>query len=202
MPVPGVAGPVSRAAVPTRAVDDPSPKGMLMPSTERLPPGPVRGSSPMRGVILVAVAVVLGFFVLRAIEDTGGGPTAGEVAAEDTAPGTTGRPAPETTAPPTTRPPGQVVVLVANASGVSGAAGAAAEAVAAGGYDVLPATNAPQQVAATQILAASGYEGDAAGVATVVGAPPESVAPMPDPPLIDPAGATVVVLLGPDIANR
>ena len=43
-----------------------------MQTTERPPTGPSRGTSPVRGVVLVAVAVVLGFFILRAIDDTGG----------------------------------------------------------------------------------------------------------------------------------
>jgi hypothetical protein len=175
-----------------------------MQTTERPPAGPTRGSSPMRGVVLVAVAVVLGFFVLRAIDDTGGGPTPDEIAAandttgssEDAAEGSA-----DTTVPPTARPPGEVVVLVANASGVQGAAGAQAEAIGAGGYQVLPAANAPAEVEATQILATAGYEADAAALAAAIGAPAESVAAMPEPPPLDLTGAQVLVLLGPDLAG-
>lgn len=173
-----------------------------MQTTERPPTGPARGSSPMRGVILVAVAAVLGFFVLRAIDDTGGGPTASDVetataegSTDTTAPGST-----DTTAPPA-RPAGEVVVLVANASGVQGAAGAQAEAIQAGGYQVLPAANSPTNVEATQVLATPGFEADAAALAAAIGAPPESVAPVPDPPPLDLAGANVLVLLGPDLAQ-
>ena len=43
-----------------------------MQTTERPPTGPTR-PSPVRGVVLVAVAAVLGFFLLRAIDDSGSG---------------------------------------------------------------------------------------------------------------------------------
>lgn len=174
-----------------------------MQTTERPPTGPSRGSSPMRGVILVAVAAVLGFFVLRAVDDTGGGPSAAEIEAAASTEGssdTTAPAAPETTTPPA-RPPGEVVVLVANASGVQGAAGAQSEAIQAGGYQILPAANAAENVEATQVLATAGFEADAAALATQIGAPPESVAPMPDPPPLDLAGANVLVMLGPDLAQ-
>jgi hypothetical protein len=173
-----------------------------MQTTERPPAGPTRGSSPMRGVVLVAVAVVLGFFVLRAIEDTGGGPTPEEIeAANDTAASSEDAAASTDTTAPAARPPGEVVVLVANASGVQGAAANQADAIAGGGYQVLPAANAPAEVEATQVLATAGYEADAAALAAAIGAPPESVAAMPEPPPIDPTGAHVVVMLGPDLAG-
>jgi hypothetical protein len=92
-------------------------------------------------------------------------------------------------------------VLVANASGVQGAAGNQATAIQQGGYQVLPAANAPQNVEATQVLAIAGYEAEAAALATAIGAPPESVAPMPDPPPLDLAGAHLLVVLGPDLAQ-
>ena len=173
-----------------------------MQTTERPPTGPARGSSPMRGVILVAVAAVLGFFVLRAIDDVGGGPTAAEIeaanATDDSA--DTTAPASTDTTAPQARPPGEVVVLVANASGIQGAAGAQSEAIQAGGYQVLPAANASEQPA-TQVLATAGYEADAAALAAAIGAPPESVGAVPDPPPLDLAGANVLVLLGPDLAD-
>ena len=173
-----------------------------MQTTERPPTGPSRGSSPMRGVILVAVAAVLGFFVLRAVDDTGGGPSTAEIEAAASTEGSTdtSAPATETTAPPA-RPPGEVVVLVANASGVQGAAGAQSEAIQAGGYQILPAANAAENVESTQVLATAGFEADAAALAAQIGAPPESVVPVPDPPPVDLAGANVLVMLGPDLAQ-
>jgi len=174
-----------------------------MQTTERPPTGPARGNSPVRGVVLVAVAVVLGFFVLRAIDDTGGAPgvpdetaaTTGEDAAE-------GGEAPESTEPaaPQPRPVGEVTVIVANASGVSGAAAEQTDLIAGAGYVTLEGTNAPEQSETTQVLALPGYEADAAALATAINAPPESVAVMPDPPPLDPAGAQILVILGTDLA--
>jgi hypothetical protein len=174
-----------------------------MQTTERPPAGPARGSSPMRGVVLVAVAAVLGFFVLRAIEDTGGGPTQAEIEAanDTTASSEDAAASTDTTAAPAARPPGEVVVLVANASGVQGAAAAQSEAIASGGYQVLPAANAPSEVEATQVMATAGYEADAAALAAAIGAPAESVVAMPDPPPLDLTGAHVLVMLGPDLAG-
>ncbi len=174
-----------------------------MQTTERPPTGPARGTSPVRGVVLVAVAVVLGFFILRAIDDTGGGPgigdteSAGEVETTD---GSETPPASDTTAP-APRPPGEVIVLVANASGVQGAAAEQTTTIQGGGYQVLPAGNAENQVETTQVLPIAGFEAEAAALATAIGAPEGAVQPMPDPPPVDLAGANVLVLLGPDLAS-
>ncbi len=172
-----------------------------MQTTERPPTGPTRGASPVRGVVLVAVAVVLGFFILRAIDDTGAGPSlepAGDAAGSTTE--STAPPASETTAPQA-RPPAEVVVLVANASGVQGAAGEQSELIAGGGYQTLPAANAENQVEATQVLPVAGFEAEAAALATAIGAPEGAVQAMPDPPPVDIAGANILVLLGPDLAD-
>ncbi len=180
-----------------------------MQTTERPPPthqNPKRGTSPVRGVVLVAVAVVIGFFVLRALDDTGAGPTAGS---SSSVPGTDAAggedadaPASsDTTAAPAARPPAEVVVVVANASGVNGAAGSQTTALQGGGYQMLPAANSPNQVEATQILPVAGYEAEAAALAAMIGAPEGAVQPMPDPPPVDLAGANVLVLLGPDLAS-
>ena len=178
-----------------------------MQTTERPPTSsrPPRGSSPVRGVVLVAVAVVIGFFVLRALDDTGAGPSAvdttetegtegtegGETASSEATTETTGTPA---------RSPTEVVVLVANASGVQGAAGQQTETLQAGGYQVLPAANAPDQVETTQVLPVEGYEAEAAVLAALIGAP-EGVQAMPDPAPVDLAGANLLVLLGTDLAD-
>jgi hypothetical protein len=176
-----------------------------MQTTERPPTGPARGTSPVRGVVLVAVAVVIGFFILRAIDDTGAGPSIADTETTDEPQGTAGTTAPpaseETTAPPAPRPPAEVVVLVANASGVSGAAAAQSETIQGGGYQVLPPGNAENAVETTQVLPVAGFEAEAAALAAEIGAGEGAVQPMPDPPPVDLAGANVLVLLGPDLAN-
>ena len=178
-----------------------------MQTTERPPTGPTRGTSPVRGVVLVAVAVVLGFFVLRAIDDTGGAPgvsTDTETSAADEE--QSGETPPETEPAPQPRPAGEVVVLVANASGVSGAASAQRDLLAGAGYQTLDPTNATEEIEATQVLASPGFEADAAALASQIGAPPESVQPLTELPVLetpppDPAAVNVIVMLGPDLAS-
>jgi LytR cell envelope-related transcriptional attenuator len=177
-----------------------------MQTTERPPTGRPRGSSPARGVVLVAVAAVLGFFILRAIDDAGGG---ADVAGDVTTDGATGgeggtdTTAGETTqsTPPSTRPTAEVIVLVANGSGVEGAASRQVEALRGGGYQVLDPANAPANVEATQVWATSGFEPDAAALAAAIGVAAEAVQPMPNPPPMDPQGANVLVVIGPDAAQ-
>lgn len=186
---------------------------------------PARGTSPARGVILVAVAVVLGFFVLRAIDDTGAG-TAGvdvEAASDDASEGAADAPAAEgegegegdATDPAAggegaeapaepeaeVRPPGEVVVAVANASGVQGAAAAQTDAIAAGGYLTGTAGNAPDSSDTTQVMAIPGFEAEAAVLAEAIGAPEGAVQPMSDPPPLDIEGIHLVVVLGTDLAG-
>jgi hypothetical protein len=174
-----------------------------MQTTERPPTGPGRGTNPARGVVLVAVAVVLGFFVLRAIDDTGAGPDIEvESSGDESATSASPPPAGSDTTAPAPRPPGEVVVVVANASGVQGAAGAQSEMIAAGGYQVLPAGNAEQQdLQTTQVHYVAGYEAEAAKLATEIDAGEGAVQPMPEPPPIELAGAQVLVLLGTDLAG-
>lgn len=175
-----------------------------MQTTDRPPTGPARGASPVRGVVLVAVAVVLGFFVLRAIDDTGAGPSVDDVETTDggqaeSGDSTTPPESDTTTVPP--RPPGEIVVLVANGSGVSGAAAAQTEAIQGGGYQVATPGNYEAGVDTTQVLAVEGYEAEAAVLAAAIAAPEGAVQPMPEPPPVELAGAHLLVLLGPDLAN-
>lgn len=174
-----------------------------MQTTERPPTGPARGTSPVRGVVLVAVAVVLGFFILRAIDDTGGAPTVTDETAATTGDQPTEGETPDATEPaaPQPRPVGEVTVLVANASGVSGAAGQQTELIAGAGYVTLEGTNAPELLEATQVLFVPEYEADAAALATAINAPAEAVLAMPDPPPLETGGAHIVVMLGPDLAS-
>jgi len=180
-----------------------------MQTTERPPTPTSRGTSPARGVLLVAVAVIVGVFVLRALDDTGAGP-AGDVVDDATEQGEAPPPeeeggeqppAGEQEEQPAPRPPQEITVLVANASGVSGAAAAQTDAIAGGGYQTVEPTNAPEHLDATQILAVPGFEAEAAALAAAIGAPEGAVQPMPDPPPLETQGAQLVVLLGPDLAG-
>jgi hypothetical protein len=171
-----------------------------------------RRSSPARGVALIATAVIIGLFILRngfEQPDTDDGDVAAEessadgggTAVTDGGGGGGGEGTPETTAPPVTRPAGEVTVLVANASGVQGAAGELSTTIGEGGYVTLEPTNAPAEVAASQVQFVPDYEADAVALATAIGVPAEAVVPITDPPPVELGGAQVLVVLGPELAT-
>jgi hypothetical protein len=145
------------------------------------------------GVTVLAAVVLLVAAVSNEVDDALDELETTTTVALDSSPS----PAPDVTA----RPPGEVVVLVADASGVPGAGVAQNEAIAGGGYQVLPLANAPGPVEATQVLAVPGFEADAAALAAAIGASPDAVRPIPDSPPVDLTGAHVLVLLGPDLAG-
>jgi hypothetical protein len=103
--------------------------------------------------------------------------------------------------PPSPRPPQEVTVLVANASGVTGAAGSLTDNLAGAGYQTVEATNAPETSETTQVLFAEGFDREAAAVAEQIRAPADGVAPLPGPPPVELQGARVLVLLGLDLAG-
>lgn len=159
------------------------------------------GGAVARGAALVAVAVLIGVLLLARGLDSGELVTTGDDGGEESqppgsTPGGTGSTT-TSTAAPAVRQPSEVRVLVANGSGVAGAAGRRTETLATAGYATLePANAAP--VPATQVLHVEGYEAEAAAVATALGASPGAVQPLPDPPPVDPLDANVVVVLGQD----
>ncbi len=166
-------------------------------------PAPPQGSVA-RGAILVAVAVVIGFLLLRdedAVVATG--PIGAETDADDS--GDDGGDDPDETTTTTTEaplPPAQVKVLVANGSSVTGAAGAQTDQLEALGYVTGTPTNADGTVPATIVYYQAGFEAEAAALATAIGAPATAVAAMPPvPPVDDLQLANLLVVVGPDIAT-
>jgi hypothetical protein len=178
--------------------------------TERPPTEePSTRSNPARGIVLLAAAVVLGLFLLRALDDSSTsddiaattGTTAANGEGTDTTAAEDGGDTTTTAAP--LRQPAEIVVRVANVSGVSGAAGAKTEQLAAAGYQTVEATNGPegQQLDATQVLFVDGFEAEAGALAEALGAPADGVAAMPAQPPADPGGAQLMVMLGTDLAG-
>jgi hypothetical protein len=169
----------------------------------------------VRGAVLLAVAVVLGALLLAyGFPDGGdsGTATAGEQvtgeAGQSTGDGGDG--SPPTVAPPTTtdtgpRDPAEITVLVANGSGVSGAASEFTDTLNGAGYVTAEAANADQSDYSTTVVYYVGEEqAEAEGVATALGLDPSAVEPMPDPPPTedgDLRGATVLVVVGTDLAS-
>jgi hypothetical protein len=156
-------------------------------------------ASPVRGAILVVVAVVIGLVLIRNGVDTEVSARGGDSGANGESPDTSGDDTTSSTA--ALRPPAQVKVVVANASGVDGAAGSVTTTLQQGGYATGTATDAPATVATTAVYFVSGFDREAQAVATAIGGQPAIAQPMPTPPPIaDTQGANVLVVLGPDLA--
>jgi hypothetical protein len=172
------------------------------------PAAPAAQGSVARGAVLVAVAVVIGVLLLRdddaaTTQVAVGSDTAGEIddgvvddGGEDADPDST------TTTPTTeaARPPAEVKVLVANGSGVNGAAGGATDALEALGYVTATPANA-ERLPATIVYYTTGFQAEAEALAAAIGAGEDSVTPMPAvAPVDDLQLANVLVHLGPDLA--
>ena len=99
--------------------------------------------------------------------------------------------------------PSSVNVLVLNGVDPKKAiAKPAATTVAGAGFATLPPRDAAHVVTASAVYFAPGYPTDAATVAAVLSIPPAAVVALPSPvptEIGDPAGAQVVVVIGPDL---
>lgn len=162
-------------------------------------------------IIVAAIAVVLGFLILRDINDENGGGAAGTDTGTETPDSTfpggdtiaststvTG-----TTAAPVLRP---FTVIVANAAKMSGAAGNLTTALQQRGLTTGEPVTAQVDtpVATTTIYYTGDYQAEALKVATEMGLGPEAVTPLPSPPPTiegDISTAQVVVYLGTDKAG-
>ncbi|MEJ5254570.1 MAG: LytR C-terminal domain-containing protein [Acidimicrobiales bacterium] len=152
------------------------------------------------GAVLIAVAVLIGFvLLLKGLDQEGGVVETGSPTRETTT--TTVAEALEqtttTTAAP--RPPAEVNVLVANASGGSGVAGANKAKLTAAGYTTVETANAPPQ-STSAVYFVSGWQLEAEAVARALGIGASSVSPMPASPPVALNGATVLVIIGSDKA--
>jgi hypothetical protein len=171
------------------------------------------GGAPMGStvaIVVTAVAVILGFLILRKVNDkqdtgsassTSGTPTT-PLPTQDTAATT-----PQVTQPPVDKK--ATKVQVANASKISGVAKQLTQALKDAGFDVSTATNASVTTpAATTKVIYDQADPNALGVATLVAAAlgnvPVEISPNP-PPVKDgsfSAGSKVIVLLGTDLAGK
>lgn len=164
------------------------------------------GAAMGRGVVLLGIALLIGVVLLNATDDQPPG--------TDVAAGTSGgstddeaddrKPAATTTVPPTTLPakaPAEVKVIVANGSGLKGAAKNANDKIKAAQYNALAPMDGPATKESV-IYYTAGFEREAAAVAAVIEIPPTLAKPMPTPAPFDTKAANVVVLLGPDHASR
>jgi hypothetical protein len=105
-----------------------------------------------------------------------------------------------TTVPP--RPPANVPVLVANGSGVTGAAAAFSARLQSAGWSTLPPTNATVHVPTSHVYYLAGQQTAAAAVAVTLHLPTSAVAPYTTAAPVSTIGtADVLVVVGPDIAS-
>ncbi len=171
------------------------------------PPSAAPGhGSVARGAILVAVAVVIGVLLLRDDDSSTTQVAVGSDTATDVDEGVTpsdgdddDAAASSTTTTQAPRDPAEVKVLVANGSGVNGAAGGTTDALEALGYVTGTPANA-DRVEATVVYYTTGFQAEAEALAAAIGATPESVTPMPAvAPVDDLQLANVLVHLGPDL---
>lgn len=185
--------------------EEPQPKRRRRTTPETPPPAQ---GSVAKGAILVAVAVIIGFVLIRddgirsqssavgadvdvEVDDSGDTPT------DDTTDDTTDSSVPDT------RDPAEVRVLVANGTTVSGAAGRYTETLTAGGYQTAAPSDAiDKAVEATTVYFTAGYEAEAQAVASTLGSSPDNVTALPAAPVVeDNALANVIVVVGADLAN-
>lgn len=170
---------------------------------------PAAQGSVAKGAILVAVAVIIGFVLIR---DDGIRSQSSAVGADigvdidEGADTPTDDPAADDTpvdSVPDARDPAQVRVLVANGTNVKGAAGRFTDTLIAASYQTAGATDAiDKSVEATSVYYTAGYEAEANAVATALDAPAENVLALPAAPVVDDNSlANVIVVIGPELAN-
>ncbi|MBV8462769.1 MAG: LytR C-terminal domain-containing protein [Acidimicrobiales bacterium] len=98
--------------------------------------------------------------------------------------------------------PANVPALVANGSGVTGAAAAFTARLKSAGWTTLPPTNTTTQVSSSHVYYGPGQQAAAATAAAQLHIPASSVAPYSSAVPVSTIGtAQVIVVLGPDIAS-
>jgi hypothetical protein len=187
-----------------------------MTTTQRPRPQRPPSSAPdpaSRGVILVAVAVVVGVILLVKGGGVGFEPTANEleIATEDD---TTAEPSQEVAtttteaAPSTSVPPAALKVVALNGAGINGYAASSQQFLGVAGYTQTSVGTAANQTPTTIVYFAPGFDADAATLAGLFGLDPATaVQPLPTEGSLArdsaevPADVNVLVLLGPDVQN-
>lgn len=178
-------------------------KGASAGSGRRPAAPPVSTGSPMLGVVLVAVAALIGVMLLA----KGGG--AEKIVTQSSSdggalatPGGDAGQSPTPTEPVTvvTTPAAQLKIIVANGSNVKGVAKKAKDQLAAAGYSLSTAVDASASVPNSIVYYVAGADADARAVAQAIGLSPDLVALMPtSPPIKQQLGdAKILVVLSSD----
>jgi hypothetical protein len=164
------------------------------------PPGRGGGLPIGRAALVLVAFVVATVLLLGVIHPTTTSSSTGSAPAVSTTTTTT-RPAhPASTT--TTFPPSKVPVLVANASGVTGAAATVSNELQPGGWDLLPPVNATAHVTSSHVYYVAGQQQSAEAIATSLHLPASAVLPYTTAAPISSIGtADVLVVVGPDLAT-
>ncbi|MGQ0521679.1 MAG: LytR C-terminal domain-containing protein [Actinomycetota bacterium] len=165
--------------------------------------GKSAGMAAGRGALLLTVAVVLGIVLLNAADDPPPDRVTASSPDDDSSQTSTTLAAPTTTvATVPLRPPPEVKVLAANGTTTKGVARKVTDQLKGAGYNVLSPTDS-QQAGTSAVYFTGDYEREAATVAEALGLPTTVVAALPNPPpLTDARGANVIVVVGPELAQR
>lgn len=167
--------------------------------------GGARNNDAARASGLLILAVVIGLVILNVggHPKVSGTPAVVRTTSSPPAGGHSTSPTPTSTTLPAARPPSQVKLLVANATSVSGAAGRLDSSLKAAGYNTLAPTNASSAASSSTVYYIAGYKAEAAALAVTLGLGASAVLAMPStPPVASLGGADLVVVVGPDLANR
>jgi hypothetical protein len=167
------------------------------------PGGRERPLPPIRAAIVLAVFVVATVLLLGIIHPTTTNSASGSTTPTTQSSTSTTTPPAHSTTTTTTVPPSHVPVLVANASGVTGAAAAISSELAPGGWDLLAPVNASTDVPASHVYYLTGQQASAASIASSLGVPATSVLPYSSAVPVSTIGtAQVVVVAGPDLTPK
>jgi hypothetical protein len=170
---------------------------------------PRQGTDPasIRGIAILAVAVVLGFLLLGGSDELSLSTTS-KSSADDPVTTTTEFTVPDqaapTTAPPpgagVVKPPAEVKVIVLNGSGglAKGVAGSSTTKLGELGYQTLEPDNASAREV-TVVQFAAGFQPNAEAIKTALGL--SGTVELMEAPTADAKDANVVVVLGQDAAS-
>jgi len=168
----------------------------------RRPPAKSPGATTsLRVILVVGIAALLGWFILRnGFPGTGGGGDGGDASSATTTVAVTTTVAPTTT---TVNMAGTRIV-VANGSGVGGSAGRMSDVLRQEGYAVIEPTNAVRNdYQTTEIHFLQGFEAQAGVVARELGLPVTGLLPDPSPvPKEGIQDANVIIIVGKDLASQ
>lgn len=161
------------------------------------------GMQPGRGAALLVVAVLLGVVLLNAADDAP--PERVSAGSSDNGSSETTLPTEASTTTVATLPPrapAEVKVIAANGTATKGVARKATDLLKASGYNVLSPTDATAKAAASNVYFVGDFQREAEAVAAGLSLPATTVQPFPTPPPIaDARGASVIVVVGPDLAS-